>query len=343
MRGRPTVALCGAGAIAGAHGVVARLLGLEVVAVASRSAASAERRAAEFGGRAVAYEDLPAGADITVVSTPPPNHATDAARVLLAGGAVVLETPIATTLADADVLVKATAATGRLLYAENLAYAPVVQAMLARVSRLGTLTSLEVRALAPRPTWGGYTEPWWGGGALFDLGAHPLALALLLAAPAAVVSVHARVEQPEDLQTDDHAEVTLHFDSGLQARVAASWRGGPVPVWDAQAASATGVLRAELLPDPLLEHNGDPVPLPPVRAAVRELPQLEQYGYLGQLEAFVADMAAGRSPRAGAALGRAVLEVTCAAYASAGQGGAAVAIPFPGPRDHTPWELWHGL
>src|SRR3546814_7830930 len=39
--------------------------------------------------------------------------------------------------------------------------------------------SLEVRALQPRPTWGDFMTESWAGGVLFDLGAHPVAIALL--------------------------------------------------------------------------------------------------------------------------------------------------------------------
>ena len=41
-----------------------------------------------------------------------------------------------------------------------------------------------------------------------------------------------------------------------------------------------------------------------------------------------------------ATFGRHVLEVVCAAYTSAGQAGAPIALPFAGPRDRTPLQLW---
>jgi len=345
---RPTVALCGAGMMSGVHGLAAELLGLPIVAVASRTHESADARARQVKARVVGYHEIPAGADVTIVATPPARHATDAARVLLAGGAVVVEKPLCTTLADADVLVEAVRAGGRLLYAENLAYAPAVEAMLARVHSLGVLTSLEARAFAQRPAWGGATHPEWGGGVLFDVGAHPIALALLLAGPARVVTVRATLERPGDERpgdprtgdprTDDHAEVRLTFDTGLTATVVASWRS-PTPVWDVQVASAQGVLRAELLPEPTLEHNGDPVALPPLSHLAKDAPQLDEFGYLGQLRSFVEDLSRGRPPRSGAELGRAVLEVVCGAYTSA-RVGDDVDLPFAGPRDRTPWELW---
>jgi len=66
----------------------------------------------------------------------------------------------------------------------------------------------------------------------------------------------------------------------------------------------------------------------------------QQFGYLGQLRALVDDVAAGRRPSMSAAFGRDVLQVVCAAYASAGRSGEEVALPFTGRRDLTPLELW---
>jgi predicted dehydrogenase len=337
----PSVALCGAGMISDAHGLAARFAGFPVVAVASRTHENAVAKADRHGGRAVAYADLPAGADIVVVVTPPALHASQALALLGAGAAVLLEKPLCTTLAEADALVAAAAAHGqRLLYAENLAYAPVVAELLTHVPFLGRPHHVEVRAVQAKPEWGGFFGDDWGGGALFDLGVHPVAVALLLAAPARVVAVSARLEGSDGHGTDEHADVVLRFDSGLRAHVVSSWRGGPEPLWDAQVASASGVLRAELLPRPSLERNGTQVHLAPPTAPV---PQIEQYGYLGQLRAFADDLAGGRTPMMSAAFGRLVLDVVCAAYASAGAGGAEEAVPFTGPRDRTPLQLWRGV
>ena len=97
---------------------------------------------------------------------------------------------------------------------------------------------------------------------LFDLGVHPLAVALLLAAPARPVAVRAELDGADDHPVDEHAELDLRFDTGLVARVVASWRGGDTPVWDAQASSPTGVVRIELLPEVRLERDGGPVASP---------------------------------------------------------------------------------
>lgn len=335
---RPRVALCGAGAIAGMHALAASELGLPIVAVASRTHGRAAALASRVGAKAVGYDALPAGADIVIVSTPPAQHAADAMRYLDAGSAVLLEKPMCRTLAEADALVDVAARHGhRLLYAENLAYSPVVRAMLDRVGALGPLTTIEVRSLQGLPTWGAFTTDEWGGGALFDLGVHPLAVALLLARPASAVTVRATLRGGTGHGSDEHAEVELHFSTGLRARVVSSWQSGSGPLWDAQAASATGVLRAELLPAPSLERDGEPVALPTPRSRVAAV---EQYGYTGQLRALVDDAATGRRPFMDATFGRDVLDVVCAAYLSAGRKSEPVSVPFAGSRHLSPLELW---
>jgi myo-inositol 2-dehydrogenase / D-chiro-inositol 1-dehydrogenase len=330
----PAIALYGAGMISGAHATAATILGYPVVAIASRDRSKAEARAAELGARALTYDELPAGADIVIVSTPPPLHAANTLAMLDAGAAVILEKPLCTTLAEADALVAASGS--RLLYAENLAFAPVVSAMVEQSRTIGPLTHLEVRSLQGRPGWGEFLTEAWGGGALFDLGVHPLAVAMLLAAPARVVAVEATLRGADDHPTDEHADVVLTFDSGLRGRVVSSWAAGPGPVWDAQVASADGVVRAEILPAISLERNGDPVPLPPVTSPV---PVLEELGYVGQLRSFAEDLASSRLPVVDAAFGRSVLDIVCAAYASA-RAKASEPVPFTGPRNLTPLQLW---
>jgi predicted dehydrogenase len=336
-----TLAFAGAGWIAAVHGYAISLVpGLSVAAVASRDPERAATTAQLLTARPCTYDELPAGADGVVVCTPPARHAQDALQAALAGAGVLIEKPLCTTLAEADELV-ATAADGALIaYAENLVHAPAVRLAVDHAALVQPIDVLEVRAIQPRPTWGDFLTAGWGGGVLFDLGVHPLAIALLLAAPASPVEVRANLEGADDHPVDEHAEVLLAFDSDLVARVITSWRGSDEPVWDAQASSPHGVVRLELLPGVLLERDGVEVPLPPVPEGV--VPQLDELGYRAQMAAFAADLAAGTQPVVGAAFGRRVLDVVCGAYQSAGRGGAWVDLPYDGPRDRTPLQLWHG-
>ncbi len=202
---------------------------------------------------------------------------------------------------------------------------------------MGPIGFLEVRTLSPRPAWGDFLEPHWGGGVLFDLGVHPVALALLLAGDDEPASVTALLSSSADVVVDDHAEVVLRFASGLEARIEASWRHHEV-VWDLQASSETTVVRAELMPAVAIEINGERTPATAPRAGVE--PMVVDLGYLAQMEALAAAAAGGTNPF-DAAFGRRVLDVVCGAYASAGSGGP-VPLPFAGPRDRTPLELWRG-
>ncbi len=126
----------------------------------------------------------------------------------------------------------------------------------------------------------------------------------------------------------------IRFESGLIAELEVSWTA-TTPLWDAQAASDRGVLRIELLPEVLFEHDGEPVALPS-RHEVAD-PRLEQFGYVDQL----LDLHGG-APEHGQDLdtARLVLEVICAAYRSAGLGGVEVTLPFDGDRSATPLSLW---
>jgi myo-inositol 2-dehydrogenase / D-chiro-inositol 1-dehydrogenase len=333
------LAFAGAGSIAAVHSdAVRHVPGLSITAVASRDVARAAAAAARVGAKPCTYDELPAGADGVVICTPPAQHAKQVLVAVDRGAGVLVEKPLCATLDEADQLVAAAEAGAQIAYAENLVHAPIVRLALAHTSQIGPVDVLEVRALQSRPTWGGYLTDGWGGGVLFDLGVHPLAIALLIAAPARPVEVRATLEGAVDHPVDEHAEVLLRFDTGLQARIVTSWRGEQTPTWDAQASSPHGVVRLELLPKVLLERNGIEVRPPAVPEGVPR--QLEELGYLPQVESFALDLRDGRRPEVGPAFGRTVLDVTCGAYASAGGDGAWVALPYRGRRDRTPLELW---
>jgi predicted dehydrogenase len=338
------LALCGAGRITMAHALAAASVpDVRFVRVASRDPARAAERAQQLGARPCRYVDLPDGADVVLVATPPPNHAADARRAVLGGAHVLVEKPLVTTLVDADSLVTVDdeAGGGRIAYGENLVHSPVVAAAAHRAGAIGTLTYIECRSLQPRPDWGSFLDPASGGGVLFDLGVHPLAVALLLAGPAATpIAVRAHLDASRDLAVDDVAQLWLRFDTGVAAHVVASWRHRST-IWDLQASSETGVVRAELEPVPTLEVDGEPVALPPPRAGV-EPAQLDTFGFVGQLDDIVSARRTARPPASGVAFGRHVLDIVCGAYASAGRDGQEVELPYGGPRDRTPHQLWRG-
>jgi len=349
---RTTVAIAGAGAMGVTHALAARSAGMVVTAVASAGRSSARHLAGQIDARPCRAEDLPAGADLLVVATPPESH-VDLAIAGLAGGAVVLvEKPIAHTLADGDRLASAVAERpGRpVSVAENLLHAPPVRLALQRRSAIGRLDHLSLRTVQAPPTWGHFTRPLLSGGVLFDLGPHALAVALALADDAPVaVSASLGSSRPDGV--DDEAQVTVEFAGGLTATLEVSWTADQ-PQWGAQAASASGVVRIELIPEVLVEHDGDAVEVVDRWTTVD--PRLERLGYVDQLIDTMRAAGAGgdkphdigseASPTPGQTVADAieVLELITAAYASAGDGGRSISIPFTGDRTLTPLAHWRG-
>lgn len=344
MQRKPDVVIWGAGMVAGVHAAACRSLGWPVRAVASRDSERAAALAAQVGARTYEYDQLLPErlGDIAIVATPPANHVDDAVALLGSGYHVVVEAPMACTLADADRLIAAEQAESRpVLYSEHLAASPVVDGLLADVGEIGHLTHLSARAIQAPPTWRSTRHHDWGGGATFDLGVHPVGLALRTAAetdagpPTQVAAVIT------DAGTDrEHASIKLRFAGGLLATIVVGWQPGATPDWDLQASSASAVLRAELYPSPSLERNGDPVTGSGIGAGSAEpLSLVDDYGYAPQLTRFWANIRTGRPVPATSRLGRQVLDVISAAHWSAGRNAIEVPLPFLGPRDRAPRQL----
>lgn len=337
------LALAGAGWAARVHALAASTVdGVSIPVVAARSTASAAAVAESIGATPVTADALPGRADAVVIATPPVSHAPLAVRMLDAGVPVLVEKPLAATLVEADAVVAAAERSGvSACYAENLLFAPAVDVAIARAARLGALDHLEVRMTGPSPAWGHFAEPLSAGGALFDLGAHALALAVVLAAGDEPVAVRARLDSVRDDGADDVARVEIRFASDLIAPVDVSWRGETTE-WSAQAASAAGSVRLELRPDVGVEADGEPVALPGPTGTTDLDERIGSLGYAAQTEGFVAVVRRRGGRVCPVGFGRAVLELTCAAYLSAGRDGDEVVLPYDGPRDLTPMQLWRG-
>jgi len=337
---KKSVALAGAGYIAVVHALAAHAAGMKVTAVASASGTSARHLAGELDARRVTPDALPAGAEFLIVATPPEQHARLTVQGLQAGACVLVEKPLATTLQEADLIVQTaerlTSSGVVVRCAENLLHSPVWTQARSLRPGLGELTHLSLRTLQPPPDWGHFAKPLKAGGVLFDLGPHALALALGLA-DEPVVSVSANLRTSRSDLADDSASVTLRFKSGLIASLEISWVS-EFTLWQAQASSESGVLRIELIPEVILEHNGEAVPVELKHPAAD--PNLEQFGYVDQL----LDLISQNPDRPGqsAEQARYILEIICAGYYSAGIDNQEVALPFSGDRSATPMQLWKG-
>jgi predicted dehydrogenase len=170
--------IVGCGWIARRHATAARRLRMPVI-FASRELARARAYAQEFGG-VDAYGDYREAlrdprARAAVVCTPHDRHLGDVLAALEAGRHVLVEKPLARTLEEADRMIAAAGAAGRvLMVAENFHFMPAfrrVQGLIAG-GALGALRELHLIARGFRRHVGWRCEPGAGGGALIDGGIH---------------------------------------------------------------------------------------------------------------------------------------------------------------------------
>lgn len=312
------VAVIGCGAAARRlHLPAMRDAGADAVAFASGSRASASAAAADWGGGIVfdhwrtAIEA--AGVDAVDICTPNHMHAEIAIAAARAGKHVLVEKPIAPTLAEADAMIDAAADAGVvLMVAQSARYAPPVRAILAAVrgGAIGTVRSARAvlrnegpEAWSPGSTW--FTDPArGGGGALLDLGVHVAdLLRALFERDALEVTAMCRPEAPAEV--DAHAVIRFEDDALATMQVGWDSRGGTDVV--VEVAGEVGVIRF------------DGVRAPFVRAADRES-DVPPGAPDDAIAAFARAVAGREAPAVSGEDGRAALAIVAAAYSSARAG-----------------------
>jgi predicted dehydrogenase len=207
---------------------------VDLVAVASRTAAFAEAFAAEFEvPRAYGdYDGLFAAADVDVVyiGTPIGTHFEVARRALLAGKHVLLEKAFTTTADEARELATLAAAQGRfLMEAMWMRFNPAIQRVLDEIAAgaIGDVRTVQAGFGFPPPPHFIHWRPDLGGGALLDMGVYPLSFAHL------VMGVPDSVEATGELRDDGldlTASVFLRYGDGRFAHALTSIAGPVDPV-----------------------------------------------------------------------------------------------------------------
>ena len=197
----------------------------EVVAVGSRTLASAEAFAGEFGVEAVhdSYEELVADprVEAVYVATPHPMHYANARLALEAGKPVLVEKAFTMTVDEAVDLVAIARQRGLfLMEAMWTRFLPHVVA-LREIVRSGELGEI-VAVIADHGKWfekdpnSRLFAPELGGSAMLDLGVYPVSFAsMILGAPSRVVAI----VTPAFSGVDATASAVLGYDSGAQAVV----------------------------------------------------------------------------------------------------------------------------
>jgi predicted dehydrogenase len=171
--------------------------------------------------------------DFVDVASPPGMHHAAARAALRAGAHVLVEKPLALTLADFDELAAIAAEKRRVLMCvHNWKYAPAYAAARRAIEagRLGEIRFMSIDRLRTEPAGAGGSGGKWrasaasGGGILIDHGWHVFYLMYWMLGSESPMSISARLESPAGVDVDHVADVRVGFGAGRVARAHLSWR-----------------------------------------------------------------------------------------------------------------------
>lgn len=297
-----------------------KAVGADVTAFASRSASSAETACNAWASGVVEkrWEDAVTRDDVDAVLIAAPNaaHSSIAVAAAQAGKHVLVDKPMACTVAEADAMITTADASGVVLVPfHNTRFAPPFVAAHDAVSQgtIGEVTGVRAafghagpQAWAPNATWF-FERAASGGGCLIDLGVHVVDLVRYVTG-ANVTAVSALLNgRRGDVETD--AQLLVALDTGAIGTVHASWSSRPGPDHQLTVVGTDGTLHLDTrTPLTRLSLDGE-------RTRV-ELPETTG----SPLDEFLAAVRGEREPTVTAADGRAAVAVVEAAYASAESG-----------------------
>jgi predicted dehydrogenase len=203
------------------------LEGVEVVAIAARERARAERYALQHGIPEVfeSYEALLASPEVDAVYNPLPNalHHRWSLAALRAGKHVLCEKPMAANAREAEEMARVADEEGRILAeAVHYRYHPMATRIkeLVESGALGKLEHIEARMRVPVPADNIRRSYALAGGSIMDPGCYPLQMLRFFAGETPeLVEASARVGPP-DLDVESSAR--FRFASGATGRMDAS-------------------------------------------------------------------------------------------------------------------------
>ncbi|MEP6660190.1 MAG: Gfo/Idh/MocA family oxidoreductase [Acidimicrobiales bacterium] len=316
---------------------------VEVAGVVSAGPASSAAFARDF--HCAAYPDLDTllaaeRLDLVTIAVPNRFHLPATLAAAAAGVHVICEKPLAMNLAEADTMLDACRDAGvLLLYGEQLCFAPRYQRVreLIQSGTLGTVVQMQhwERHGGPHARW--FHDPTQsGGGVLLDMGCHGIEVARWLLDKPPVATVHARlgIFKHSSGNVDDHALVTMQFQTGALAVIDSSWAAPGGIDERLEVLGTAGSVSADLARgQSLLVYSdigvNDAAEKAPGRAGWNFIAHEEArtWGWHGEMAHFVDAITGAIAPEETGSDGRQVLEIVMAAYQSAATG-AEVALPF---------------
>ncbi len=313
------LALLGCGRIARRHAAAARAFAPTVsLSFASRDLARAEAYRAEFGGVAAygGYEAAVAdpAVDGVIICTPHDQHLAGTLLAATRGKHVLVEKPMARTLAEADRMIQAARDAGvTLMVAENFRFMAAFRAATALVAEgwIGALRQIHIVA------WGYSTYKGWryslnamGGGALIDGGVHYVDLLLQWGGRPTRVFALSPPNTLTEMEGEDTVSLLVEFKGGTVGFLSNSLatRGIPRLQWSTLTGSAGALL---------VHHRGRFLWLRSRRGQrIRFFVRGDWRGYRAMLAEFVGAATAGRTPEMDGSEGRRDLALVLAAYES---------------------------
>jgi predicted dehydrogenase len=307
------VALLGSGWIMRFHARGVLEHGDRLVAASNWREESLARLATEFGvpRTTTRWEDLAEDPEIeaVVIATPNALHAPRATACLGAGKHVLVEKPMATTLAEADAMVAAAeASAGSLMVAHCWRFHPDVRRMRNRIAAGEFGTVVKTRGYGIHAGWGPsgwFTDPVLaGGGALLDMGVHAIDTARFLLGDPQPRRVCAAVgRRYGDYAVDDDGILLVSWEGGVNSVVESGW-------WQPHLAG--------LEADTEVYGTGGYDRIWPFTEGPPGYEHCSQEMYSAQMAAFLSGAAEGRPSRPDGTDGRVVMRIVDEAYRSAG-------------------------
>jgi predicted dehydrogenase len=225
--------LAGTGGISNQHVEAMRATGgARLVAVTSATPDRAKAAADKWGvdwsptlDELLARDDI----DAIAVTTPSGFHARIALAAVRAGKHVIVEKPLALSVADADELIAAGRAANRLIAAvSQRRFEPAIQAVKAAVDSgaLGRIALIIAESLNYRPQSYYDSAEWRGtraldGGVLMNQAIHEIDLVCWLGGPVASVAAHIATLGHE-MESEDTATVSVRFAGGGLGEIVAT-------------------------------------------------------------------------------------------------------------------------
>jgi predicted dehydrogenase len=307
------VALFGCGWIQDFHARAVLAHGDELVAVANHREESAAAFAKRHGIPRVTtdWESLAADPDVdaAVVATPNYLHAPQAIALLEAGTHVLVEKPMAMSVAECDAMTDAAARGGaNLMIAHCWRFHPDVQAMRARIEsgELGSVT--KTRGYGVHSNWG--PSGWFtqarlaGGGALVDMGVHAIDTVRYLLGDPMPGRVCASIgTNYGTYDVDDDCIVLISWANGTNSTIESGWwhphKEGLEAETEVYGTKGYARIFPREEPSEDYEHCTQPM-------------------YTSQMSEFLDSIVEHRPPSPGGADGRVVMDIVERAYASSG-------------------------